>query len=144
MLRGRTRRLLALLGVAYVVACLVIGFWPSPVDRPIDDSLGLVLAYLHSIGVPDVVDYRFVERAANVLLFVPLGALAAAQFSRRHWWIALAACIALSGVIELGQLLLLPGRYASWSDILTNSVGGAIGVGVTMLLRRRTRDTTSR
>jgi glycopeptide antibiotics resistance protein len=131
-------------GVAYVAACLVIGFWPSPVDAPVDDSLGRVLAYLHSIGIPEVVDYRFVERTANVLLFVPLGALAAAQFSRRHWWMAVVACVALSGFIELGQALLLPGRYASWSDILANSVGGVIGVGVTMLLRRRTPDTTSR
>ena len=137
MLQGRTRRLLALAGVAYVAGCLVIGFWPSRVDAPVDDSLGRVLAYLHSIGIPDVVDYRFIERGANVLLFVPLGALAAAQLSRRHWWIALVACIALSGFIELGQALLLPGRYASWSDILTNSVGAAIGVGITMLLRRR-------
>lgn len=137
MLRERTRRLLALAGVAYVAGCLVIGFWPSRVDAPVDDSLGRVLAYLHSIGIPDVVDYRFIERGANVLLFVPLGALAAAQLSRRHWWIALVACIALSGFIELGQALLLPGRYASWSDILTNSVGAAIGVGITMLLRRR-------
>ncbi|MHC5797341.1 VanZ family protein [Lacisediminihabitans sp. FW035] len=144
MLRGRTRRLLALVGVAYVAACLVIGFWPSPVDAPVDDSLGRVLAYLHSIGAPEVVDYSFVERAANVLLFLPLGALAAAQFSRRHWWIALMACVALSAFIELGQALLLPGRYASWGDILTNSVGATIGVGITMLLRRRTRDTTSR
>ena len=136
MLQGRTRRLLALAGVAYVAGCLVIGFWPSRVDAPVDDSLGRVLAYLHSIGIPDVVDYRFIERGANVLLFVPLGALAAAQLSRRHWWIALVACIALSGFIELGQALLLPGRYASWSDILTNSVGAAIGVGITMLLRR--------
>ncbi|MET4704824.1 VanZ family protein [Frigoribacterium sp. UYMn621] len=144
MLRGRTRRLLALIGVAYVAACLVIGFWPSPVDRPVDDSLARVLAYLHSVGVPDVVDYSFVERAANVLLFVPLGALVAAQLSRRHWWIALGTCIALSGVIELGQALLLPARYASWIDLLANSVGGAIGVGITMLLRRRTQGTTSR
>ena len=136
MLRERTRRLLALAGVAYVAGCLVIGFWPSRVDAPVDDSLGRVLAYLHSIGIPDVVDYRFIERGANVLLFVPLGALAAAQLSRRHWWIALVACIALSGLIELGQALLLPGRYASWSDILTNSVGAAIGVGITVLLRR--------
>ena len=136
MLRERTRRLLALAGVAYVAGCLVIGFWPSRVDAPVDDSLGRVLAYLHSIGIPDVVDYRFIERGANVLLFVPLGALAAAQLSRRHWWIALVSCIALSGFIELGQALLLPGRYASWSDILTNSVGAAIGVGITVLLRR--------
>ena len=136
MLRERTRRLLALAGVAYVAGCLVIGFWPSRVDAPVDDSLGRVLAYLHSIGIPDVVDYRFIERGANVLLFVPLGALAAAQLSRRHWWIALVACIALSGLIELGQALLLPGRYASWSDILTNSVGAVIGVGITVLLRR--------
>jgi glycopeptide antibiotics resistance protein len=135
MLRGRTRQLLALVGVAYVAACLVIGFWPSRVDAPLNASLGQVLAYLHSIGIPDVVDYRFIERGANVLLFVPLGALVAAQLSRRHWWIALVAGIALSGFIELGQALLLPGRYASWSDILTNSVGAVIGVGITVLLR---------
>lgn len=144
MLRERTRRLLALVGVAYVAACLVIGFWPSRVDAPVDGSLGRVLAYLHSIGIPDVVNYRFVERGANVLLFMPLGALAAAQLSRRHWWIALVACIALSGFIETGQGLLLPARYASWSDIFTNSVGAAIGVGITMLLRRRTPGTSSR
>ena len=136
MLRQRTRRLLALVGLAYVTACLVIGFWPSPVDAPIDDVLGRVLVYLHSVGIPDVVDYWFIERGANVLLFIPLGALIAAQLNRRHWWIALVACIALSGFIELGQALLLPRRYASWSDILTNSVGAAIGVGITMLLRR--------
>lgn len=144
MPRGRTRQLLTFVSVACVPACLVIGFWPSPVDRSIDGSLLHVLAYLHSIGVPDVVDYRFVERTANVLLFVPLGALVAAQLSRRHWWIALGACIALSGVIELGQALLLPARYASWIDLLANSVGAAIGVSITMLLRRRTLDTTSR
>ncbi|QNE47633.1 VanZ family protein [Glaciihabitans sp. INWT7] len=144
MLRARTRRLLALLGVGYVAACLVIGFWPSPVDRPIDYSLLHVLAYLHSVGVPDVVDYSFVERTANVLLFVPLGALVAAQLNARQWWIALSTCVALSGVIELGQALLLPARYASWIDLLANSVGAAIGVSITMLLRRRTRDTTSR
>ncbi len=144
MLSGRTRRLLALVGVAYVAACLVIGFWPSRVDAPIDGSLGRVLAYLHSTGIPDVVDYRLIERGANVLLFVPLGALAAAQLSRRHWWIALVAGIALSGFIELGQALLLPGRHASWSDTLANSVGVAIGVGIMMLLRRRTRGGASR
>ncbi|MES2094473.1 MAG: VanZ family protein [Actinomycetota bacterium] len=137
MLQGRTRRLLALVGAAYVAAFLLIGFWPSPVDAPIDGSLGRVLEFLHSVGVPDVVDFRFVERAANVLLFVPVGALTAAQLNRRHWWIALVASIALSGSIELGQALLLPGRNMSWSDILTNSVGAAIGVGITMLVRRR-------
>ena len=144
MLRGRTRRLLALASEAYVAACLVIGFWPSPVDRSIDGSLLHVLAYLHSIGVPDVVDYRFIERTANVLLFVPLGALAAAQLRRRHWWIAVVACIAVSGFIETGQLLMLPARCASWIDLLANSVGAAIGVSITMLLRRRTLYTTSR
>jgi glycopeptide antibiotics resistance protein len=144
MLRERTRRLLALVGVAYIAACLVIGFWPSRVDAPVDRPLNRVLAWLHSSGIPDVVDFRFVERGANLLLFVPLGALLAAQLHRRHWWIALVAGIALSGFIELGQALLLPGRFATWSDILTNSAGAVIGVGITMLLRRRTRGTTSR
>ena len=71
MLRQRTRRLLSLLGLACVTACLAIGFWPYPVDALIHDVLGRVLVYLHSVGIPDVVDYRFIERGANVLLFVP-------------------------------------------------------------------------
>lgn len=143
MLPDRTRRVLAIAGLVYVATCLVIGFWPSPVDRPFDGTLASVLAHLHSIGIPDFVDYGFVERGANVLLFVPLGALAAAQLSRRNWWIALISCVGLSCTIELGQGLFLSARYASWGDIVTNSVGAAIGVGITMLLRRRTAGATS-
>ena len=75
MLRQRTRRLLALVGLAYVTACLVIGFWPSPVDALVDDLLERVLVYLHSVRIPNVEDSRFVERGANVLLFLLMVAL---------------------------------------------------------------------
>ena len=122
--------------MAHAAEFPVIGFLPSPVDALVDDLLERVLVYLHSVRIPDVVDYSFIERGANVLLFMPLSALITAQLSRQHWWIALVACIALSGFIELGQALLLPRRYARWSDILTHSVGAAIGVGITMLLGR--------
>lgn len=47
-----------------------------------------------------------------------------------------------SGVIELGQLLLLPGRFASADDVLANMSGAVVGalVGVVVLdvLHRRT------
>ena len=69
------RRLLALTGVAHAAEFPVIGFWPSPVDALVDDLLERVLVYLHSVRIPNVEDSRFVERGANVLLFVLMVAL---------------------------------------------------------------------
>jgi hypothetical protein len=68
-LRERTQRHLALVGLAHAAEFPVIGFWPFPVDALVDDLLELVLVYLHSVRIADVVDSRFVERGANVLLF---------------------------------------------------------------------------
>jgi VanZ family protein len=136
MLRDRTRRVLALTGIAYGVICLLIGFWPTPVDRPIDGLLARVLGFLHAHGVPQFIGYSLVEFWANVALFVPVGAVLAALAPRRLWWAPLVLGVELSAVIELIQFDLLPARVASVGDVAANSLGTAIGVGITALLLR--------
>jgi hypothetical protein len=69
-----------------------------------------------------------VDVVLNVLLFVPLGcglAMAGIRPVR-----ALAAMALLTLTIESLQFTLIEGRDASIGDLLTNSVGGAIGFGI--------------
>ena len=111
-----------------VLAIGVITFWPTPVDAPAKDTIREVLEALHYAGVPAAVNYSFVEIAANVAMFVPLGAVLALLLPRQHWWLAVLIAGSLSGLIELIQLLLLPHRFASFIDIAANTTGALIGV----------------
>jgi hypothetical protein len=78
-------------------------------------------------------DYALADAAANVALFLPLGwALGCA---RVRPLIGLAALVTTTVTIELLQYTVVPGRDASLSDILTNSVGGTIGIVLPRLHR---------
>lgn len=69
-----------------------------------------------------------VDVILNVILFIPLGAaLVAAGVPCRR---AIAWAAAGSLAVELLQFSVVSGRDASLSDLLTNSLGGAIGAGV--------------
>jgi VanZ family protein len=122
----------------------VVGFWPTPVDRPVDGTIARLLRHLHAHGLPAWFGYNQVESLANVLFFVPIGLLLCLLFSRPFWYLAVVGGVLTSATIEVGQLLFLPARYASWGDILANSIGTLIGVGIavtarTVAARRRTR-----
>lgn len=71
---------------------------------------------------------------ANVLLFVPLGAGLALAGLRWRW--ATLAAMAYTGAIEFAQLTVVTGRYAMFADVVSNSIGGALGAAV-MIHRRR-------
>ncbi|WP_192496624.1 VanZ family protein [Pseudoclavibacter sp. CFCC 13796] len=136
------RRLRLLAGCMFVVYMVIVGFivmWPTPVDRDLSPELSRTLAWIHRRGAPEFIDYLFVERAANVLMFVPAGFFITLLMPRRLWWLAWAICVVGSCLIELSQLLLLPDRFASVDDIIMNSLGGFIGVAIAALVRRRMR-----
>ncbi|MDQ1598124.1 MAG: hypothetical protein QOI70_1548 [Microbacteriaceae bacterium] len=140
----RTRIIVSILGGLYLAACLAIGFWPTPADRPLGGVVAGMLLALRETGVPDAVGYGTLEALANVAFFIPVGALLAAVFPRRLLWVAVLLAIALSGLIETGQLLLLPARLASWGDIIANSIGGAVGAAIVAASRRhRSRSSRS-
>ncbi|MCO4264395.1 VanZ family protein [Pseudarthrobacter sp. MDT3-26] len=105
----------------------MVAFWPSPVDQPLQGNLANVLRFLHAHGIPAWFNYQFVEASANVALFIPLGAVAALAYPKKHWWQIGIFGLMVSGCIELGQLLFLHNRFASPMDLVTNTGGAVIG-----------------
>jgi glycopeptide antibiotics resistance protein len=124
-----------LLGL-YLAALALIGFWPTPVDQPLQGTLGRLLAFLHQHGAAIWFNYHFVEAAANVLLFVPVGLTATLAFaSKKQWQIALlGVCVSMS--MELGQLIFLDRRFPSLLDVVTNAAGTVIGIHLAGLFQR--------
>ncbi len=138
----RARRAAWLLLVVLLAVVARITLWPSRVDEAGGPALLAVLERLHDRGVPGWLDYAFVERAANVVMFVPFGVLLAVVLAPR-WWPAVALPALLSATVELVQHAALPQRVAGVQDVLANTAGAALGasaaVGVLTLLRRRER-----
>ena len=105
----------------------LVAFWPSPVDGPVQGELASILSFLHTHGIPRWFNYKFVEAAANVMLFIPLGVVAWLAFREKRWWQIGAFGLIVSGCMELGQLLFLHNRFATLQDIVTNTGGAVIG-----------------
>ena len=76
-------------------------------------------------------DLSGLDAVHNLLFFVPIGFLAARRFGRPG--LVVLASAVLSASIEFGQVSLIPDRDASMLDVLTNTTGAAIGVGLTVL-----------
>ena len=125
-----------------MVVLAFIGFWPNPVDQPVNGEIAGELKGLHARGVPESIDYSFVEASANMALFVPVGIVASLTFTKKRWWQVAAFGLLISGCIELGQQVFLHERVASPLDLVTNTVGSVIGIltiraAVRELKRRR-------
>jgi glycopeptide antibiotics resistance protein len=123
---------------AFVVWAAVIArmtLWPTLGDEEPFALLDDVLGWAQRTGVP--LTFGMVEAFANILLFVPFGALAVLVWRPRHpWWVVAAGC-ATSCAIELTQLVLLPHRVADVRDVIMNTTGTAVGVVLVRLLARR-------
>ena len=135
----RERRLVVL-SAAYVVALALIGFWRTPVDQnvAVTELAPVVwMADLFGLTVPQ--SYSAVEAAANVALFMPLGALV--LLWRRDWtWVhATLVALATTTAVEVLQQLLRPERFASVRDVVANTLGGAIGALLLAAWRRVAR-----
>ena len=111
-------------------------FWPSHVDSGIDRWLGRTLSGWHREGVPLWVDYARVEQAMNVVLFVPFGVAAVMLVRPRWWWSAVFIGFGVSTAVELVQFTFLPGRTGSVRDVVTNTIGAALGACGLQLARR--------
>ncbi|AOT02292.1 VanZ family protein [Arthrobacter sp. U41] len=116
----------------------LVGFWPSPVDKPVQGQVAGFIFFIHALGVPAWIGYGFIEASANVALFVPLGVVAALAFPGKPWWRIGALGLLVSGFMELGQLLFLHNRFPSPLDLATNTAGCILGAFlVTQVVRSR-------
>lgn len=135
------RRRVPLVGAGVVGCALVVALvcWitltPSPVDRGREELVAQVLGFLHGAGAPEWFGYAQLEFSANIAMFVPVGLCIGLLLSRRVWIGGLAAA-GFSVLVELVQFLALPERYASVLDVLANTLGGWIGIGLAVLVRR--------
>ena len=94
-----------------------------------------ILGVLHSVGVSDSFGFTELEVLANVLVFIPIGLLAALALPRRGWWIAALGGTALSVAIEFAQHVAVTTRVPTLNDVIANSAGVLIGVLAAVILR---------
>ena len=126
----------------YLVVLALIAFWPVPVDRDAHDGLLAVIDWLQVHGAPGWVRYSLVEFVANIALFMPVGLFVTLMTGVRGWWLAVLVGFAASCTIELGQLIFLPDRLATMSDVIANTVGAAAGALLGLVLLRGGRGTS--
>lgn len=87
-----------------------------------------ILRFLHQVGVPASFSETAWEFTANIIMFTPLGFFLLLALGKKRVWLAAATMPAISGFIETSQLLFLPSRYPTLSDIIANSTGGWLGI----------------
>ncbi|WP_248704994.1 VanZ family protein [Curtobacterium sp. MWU13-2055] len=119
---------------AFLIAAAMIGFWHAPVDQEARPALDALLAHLRSAGAPEWLGYDFVEFAANIVFFAPLGLLLALALPPFRRWVAVVVGFTLSAGIEIGQGLMLPARSSSLDDLAANTAGTALGVAAGVVL----------
>lgn len=125
----------------YLLVVLRITQWPDVADPSAFTALDAALAWLHAHGLPATVDVAVVEAVANVVMFVPFGVLVPLAALRRAW-VAVPLGAAFSTAIELGQLLFWPTRVPTVQDVIMNTLGAVVGVGLLKLARRYARHVT--
>lgn len=130
---------LGIAGVLVLGGALLVGLLPDRVDGGIEPAVRRVLDWLQILGAPGWVNYDLADFVGNVLFFIPIGLLAALLLPWRVWWLAIPLGAALSGALELGQLLFLPDRYASATDVAANTAGTVLGALIGAALRAAVR-----
>lgn len=110
----------------------------TPTAGPQSSSVGWVDALARRLGAPaEFTAPGRVEFVCNALILMPVSALGSLRWPRTTWrdWTAYAFLIA--GGVELVQGLLLPGRSASFVDVVANTAGGLGGAVFIAALRGR-------
>ena len=105
----------------YVLFMAVLLMSPHPLENVLGVNLGDKQHWAEEIG--------------NVLIFVPIGWIAAHRLPTR--WRALALGFGIACAAEFIQWAFLPGRTPSFDDIVKNTVGTGIGVLLSLLRTRR-------
>lgn len=128
---------LSLLTLAYLGFVALVTLTPAS-DQPDYSALAArILARLERY--PDLapltsrLSVERVEFLANIGLFVPLGVFLLLLVGTRLWFVALAAGIVLTSMIENIQRS-VPGRVSDPRDVAANSIGMAIGLVLAVVL----------
>ena len=128
----RRRAVLVAASASYAFAVWWMTLRPTIYDARVGSLLHTVLHAFRSWPPTAWITFDVVEFTANVAMFVPFGILVLAWGGR--WWLGILTGVLASTVIETTQLLFLPTRVADVRDVVANTLGAAIGVGITAFL----------
>ena len=113
----------------YAAGVVANTVFPIFLDMPAGDA-----QWSSSLVVVPVVDYELADAVTNILIFVPVGMLVPLLVARASWWRVVVVGAVFSLVIEVTQFvtahLLGGGHIADVNDLLSNTVGGALGFGL--------------
>lgn len=135
----RRHPVLAPLTLLYLAGVAALTLGPQPLDRRQAQWLVALLRRARQLLTPHApwlarqLTYNHVEFTANIAMFVPIGLLLVLLLGRRPWWLAVLLCVAMTGFIETAQRF-IPGRVSDIRDIESNSLGGAIGVALALIV----------
>ncbi|GAA1831039.1 VanZ family protein [Agromyces salentinus] len=129
------RRPLRFAAAAYAIGVLWLTIGPAPWSSTEGHELDGGIVNLDAWTSPATWSTGYIsEIAFNVMLFIPVGLLAALLIPRRRWPLALLAGFGFTAFIELGQLV-LPDRVSDPRDLLLNTLGATVGVGLVLASR---------
>lgn len=125
----------------YLIVLASASLWPTPVDGGgvIWFITSKILLFCQSISWLRWIQYNQLETLANVALYIPLGVFLVLLLPRVPVWILCITPLVVSAVAEGLQRWFLPERYSTLDDVLHNSLGGFIGVIISVSIRQLMR-----
>lgn len=133
------RKPLALIAlVSYLIVLITTSLWPKPVDGEglLATITREVLRFTSSYDSLKWIQYNQLEAIANVLLYVPLGIFLVMFWPKAKLWLLALIPALISLLVEGSQRMFLPDRYATLNDVLSNALGGVLGIVIAASIRR--------
>ena len=129
----RSRAVLTVGTALYLAFVGWVTLGPQPLDDTSAGWLKALIAVFAENPATAWITYDLVEFTANIGMFVPLGCLFVLLLGGRRRSLALVFGILLTCFIEFTQQF-VPTRVPDLRDILANSLGAALGIGVVLAI----------
>ncbi len=127
--------------IGFAVALAIVTLVPGE-ENGANSVIAAMADWLSGFGVPYVTAFNGLEFLANIVMFVPLGLLLPLAFGSarpRVLWLTVTAGLLLSMGIEFAQRT-IPGRVSDPRDLVSNTLGAALGVLLLALLSNEARN----
>ena len=129
--RPPTRTAQVALFVVYLVILVWTVLWKLEVPWTGGDTMVKLVPFVAAGGAGASAP---VEVVANLVLFIPLGIYLGLLAPRWPWWVAAVTIAGASVALEVTQYVLAVGR-SDTTDVIVNTVGGLVGLGLLALAR---------